>query len=395
MVSLLNLLIGLIVLVLFVPIGFLFVECMAALWPDKSSLNVAKNSRPSIAVLIPAHNEASCIHQSLFSIIPQLTSEDRLIVVADNCTDETALIGRQIGATVIERQDREKRGKGYALDYGLKSLENNPPNVVVLVDADCQCEPGSIEEIAQKSHNLQKPVQAIYLMEKPAYFTPKDAISALAFMVKNLVRPKGLYQLGMPCLLTGTGMAFPWEIIHNAPLASGNIVEDMQLGLDLAIDGYSPLLSPQARVTGILPKQATAATSQRTRWEHGHLQTLLNEVPKLIENSIKQKRLDLFILALELLVPPLSFLVMLWMATAALGIIGTLVGTSMINVIIIAIEGLLIVISIMAGWAKFGRDDIPGSTLVAIPLYLLWKIPMYFSFLRKRQTEWIKTDRDN
>ena len=46
------------------------------------------------------------------------------------------------------------------------------------------------------------------------------AISALAFLVKNQVRPRGLARLGLPCLLTGTGMAFPWAVIRGAPLAS-------------------------------------------------------------------------------------------------------------------------------------------------------------------------------
>jgi hypothetical protein len=79
---------------------------------------------------------------------------------------------------------------------------------------------------------------------QPPNPTPKDSISALAFLVKNLVCPSGLKQLGFPSLLTGTGMAFPWLIIRSVSLASRNIVEDMQMSLELAIAGYSTVFCP-------------------------------------------------------------------------------------------------------------------------------------------------------
>ena len=56
--------------------------------------------------------------------------------------------------------------------------------------------------------------------------------------MKNFVRLKGLANLDLPCLLYGTGMAFPWSVISTVFLANGNIVEDMQLAIDLAIAGY-------------------------------------------------------------------------------------------------------------------------------------------------------------
>jgi len=84
----------------------------------------------------------------------------------------------------------------------------------------------------------------VYDMEQPPNPTPKDSISALAFLVKNLVRPSGLKQLGFPSLLTGIGMAFPWSIIRSVSLASDNIVEDMQMSLDLAIAGHPTVFCP-------------------------------------------------------------------------------------------------------------------------------------------------------
>ena len=383
-----------IALLLLVPIAVLFIECSAALLPGRSESWNASVPRPRVAVLVPAHNEALGIGATLETILPQLTEQDRLVVIADNCSDETAQIARKFGVTVIERNNAEERGKGYALDYGLQFIKADPPEVVVLVDADCIVHEGAIDRIARRAHAVTKPVQSTYLMEQPANPGPKDSVSALAFMVKNLVRPRGLDRLGLPCLLTGTGMAFPWSVIQKAALASGNIVEDMQLGLDLAIAGTPPVFCSDARVTGRLPQQKEAAKSQRTRWEHGHLQTLLTQVPQLFKASLGQRRFDLLAIALDMCVPPLSLLVMMWVAAMAGASIAGALGASWSPAIFLAIQGLLILISIVGAWAKFGRDDLPVLTLLAVPFYLLWKIPLYLAFLVRPQTKWIRTERD-
>ena len=404
---------------LLVPIAVLFIECSAALFPDRVESGVKSVPRPRVAVLVPAHNEASGIGATLETILPQLTAQDRLVVIADNCSDETAAIAkrycesevallanpgeaqeqahseRTFGAIVVERQNPNQRGKGYALDYGLRSIEKDPPDVVVVVDADCIVESGTIERIAGLAASVARPVQATYLMEQPANPGPKDSVSALSFMVKNLVRPSGLARLRLPCLLTGTGMAFPWSAIASAPLASGNIVEDMQLALDLAIAGIAPIFCQEAKVISRLPQQQEAAKGQRTRWEHGHLQTLLTQVPRLLSAAVRQRRFDLFAIALDLCIPPLSLLVMLWVVVMGGALFAKAFGASWIPTIFLAIEGLLVFISIVGAWVKFGRDDFPVRTLLAVPKYIIWKIPLYFAFILDRQGIWNPTKRDS
>ncbi|MBE9119770.1 glycosyltransferase [Tychonema sp. LEGE 07199] len=383
-----------IALILLIPVAVLFLECSAAFLSNLAPTDETKEPRPKIAVLIPAYNEAAGIAATISTILPQLTPQDRLLVIADNCTDATAEIARNCGATAIERHDTERKGKGYALDFGLQSIASDPPEVVIMVDADCICEPDSIETLARVSMAKQRPVQATYLMEQPPDPTPKDSISALAFLVKNLVRPSGLKQLGFPSLLTGTGMAFPWLIIRDVPLASGNIVEDMQMSLDLAIAGHPTVFCPEARVTGCLPQQQEAAKTQRTRWEHGHIQTLLTQTPRLATASIEQQRFDLMAIALDLSVPPLSLLVALWLAAFVASIVAAIIGTSPIPAILLGVQGLLILVAIVSAWGKFGRADISGATLLSVPFYILWKIPLYLGFLLKRQTNWVRTERD-
>lgn len=389
-----NLLFLIVALGLAVPIVVLFLECCAAIFPWRTPHWKQSETRPSVAVLIPAHDEAAGIGATLETILPQLAPTDRVVTIADNCSDETADIARRFGVTVLERQDTENRGKGYAVNFGLKFLAENPPEVIVMVDADCRVEPGTLDTISRLAHATGFPVQATYLMECPPQPTPKDSISALAFQVKNWVRPQGLARFGFPCLLTGTGMAFPWSVIHQVPLEGGNLVEDMQLGLDLAVAGYAPVFSPEARVMGMLPQQEKAAKNQRTRWEHGHLQTLRSQVPRLLKAAITQRRGDLLSLALDLCVPPLSLLVMLWVAVMGVSLVLGLAGAGWQSALWLGVEGVLLMAAIFGSWFRFGRNLIPLKTLLAIPLYILWKIPLYLGFLIRPQQQWVRTERD-
>ena len=368
-------------LLLLIPVGVLVAECMVALLSHGSGTGAAQGCRPRVAVLVPAHNEAAGIRETLQTVKTQLTARDRLVVIADNCDDETATLARSLGAEVIERQDPERRGKGYALDYGLQFLAGDPPDVVVMIDADCRAHPEAIGRIATLAFANMRPVQAIYLIDPPPNPSPKDAVSVLAFTVKNLVRPLGLTRMGFPSLLTGTGMAFPWQIIREATLASGNIVEDMQLALDLAIAGYPPLFCADAQVSGVLPQQQQAAKRQRTRWEHGHLQTLLTQVPRLLKAAVQQTRFDLVAIAFDLCIPPLSLLVLLWLLVMVTALACGWLGTSWMPIGLVTMEGFLMFCSIFAAWFKFGRAGLPARTLLAIPLYILWKLPLYLAFL--------------
>jgi cellulose synthase/poly-beta-1,6-N-acetylglucosamine synthase-like glycosyltransferase len=364
---LLNVCLTIVASILLVPVAVFCGECGLALLRKRRSQPRPLSDRPSVVVLMPAHNEEVGIGASIKSVAAQLTDRDRLVVIADNCTDHTAAVARELGAVVIERVDADRRGKGYALDFGLRFIQVKPPEVVIVMDADCTPEQGMIDALARQADTTGRPAQAIYLMEHPAQPSARDLVSALAFMVKNQVRPTGVTRLGLPCLLTGTGMAFPWNIIRDAKLASGNIVEDMQLGVDLTLAGRAPRLCETARVTGRLPEHASASAAQRRRWEHGHLQTLLTQVPRLAIRSIFKLNLGAMAIALDLAVPPLSLLVACVLAGSLVMSVAAVLGTSWNPAIALASGAAAIGISVIAAWAKFGRSHLPLRALVAAP----------------------------
>jgi cellulose synthase/poly-beta-1,6-N-acetylglucosamine synthase-like glycosyltransferase len=344
--------------------------------------------------MIPAHNEASVIGTCLASLWPQLGDRDRILVIADNCEDDTAAVARLDGAVVIERHAPNQRGKGYALDYGVQFVAANPPDVIVVMDADCIAQDGLIDKIATLALASGRPVQAAYILHPPSQPEPKAMISTLAFIVKNVVRPRGLERLGLPCLLTGTGMAFPWPLLARASLASGKTAEDMRLAIDLALAGHAPTFCGDVSVTGYLSKQERILRNQRTLWEHGHLDTLFKKAPRLLKAALRQRCYALFAMALDVCLPPLSLLMLLWAAASSAAVLAGALTNRWGPATILAIAGLQVWIAVITAWARFGRRVVPVSALCMVPAYMIWKIPLYLTFLISRQTEWVLRERE-
>ena len=72
-----------------------------------------------------------------------------------------------------------------------------------------------------------------------------------------------------------------------------------------------------------------------------------------------------------------------------------LLATSWLPAMMIYAAGLALLLAIGLAWAGFARQEIPVSKLLSIPLYILWKIPLYFKFLSGPESQWIRTERDS
>ena len=100
------------------------------------------------------------------------------------------------------------------------------------------------------------------------------------------------------------------------------------------------------------------------------------------------------VLALDLAVPPLALLVALLGAFLMLNAVGLLFDISMAGAVL-PFAGLLLVASAtILAWARFGRSTVDILTLLLVPFYVAWKIPVYLAMLiGKRQRIWKRTDR--
>ena len=373
------------------PAGVLLFQVLLACLPGRAT--PLPTRRPRIAVLIPAHDESAGVVPTIHQARAQLAAGDRLLVVADNCSDDTALQAAAAGAEVSVRHDPARRGKGYALDHGVRRLAGVPPEVVVVLDADCDIGPGCLARIAGLAAESGRVVQARYLM-RAAHGGRKQRLAEFAMRVKNHVRPRGMQRLGMGCGLMGSGMAFPWAVAAQAPLASGHLAEDLQLGIALTEAGRPPLFCEDACVGSVFAASVEGERSQRTRWEHGHLAVLLQDGPRLLWRALRRRQMAGVAMAADLLVPPLALLVMLNLAGLAGGLLywqlaGWAAPLLSSGAGLAALGG-----AVLLARQVFAADLIGLAELLSAPWYLLAKLPLYLRFVWARQLDWVRTRRD-
>ena len=391
-----------------IPVMWFTAQVLAGLKPTNKDRRLAIGTQPpNVAVLIPAHNESFHLIPTLDSLKSLQGDACRILVVADNCTDDTAEQARAQGVEVIERTDATKRGKGYALDFGLAQLtRSGAPDVVIVLDADCIPEPGAISRLARHAVLTGRPVQSLYLMDD-APDGLNGQIAQFAWRVKNWTRPRGLKRMGLGCQLTGTGMAFPWACIEKVSFATGHLVEDMQLGLALTEAGHAPVFDEHARVFSQFAPTPQAQDSQRTRWEHGHLSLILNTGLPVALRGLKTGQRQLLALGLDVCIPPLALLVL---ATSGLVLISSVLipcidvsaflrgQAPKTHYLLLLVNWAwlgLLTLSVVMAWRSVGREVLQARALWSVPRYVLNKVPMYLRYLTKKQSEWVRSSRDS
>jgi len=375
-----------------------FAEILAgcfALRKEKSS-HVAAPGTPShrTAVLIPAHNEGVGILSTIRDIQAQLGPNDRILVVADNCTDDTAAIVQAAGCEVIVRADPTHCGKGYALEFGVRHLSLNPPDIVVIMDADCRLGANALRHLSESAKASGRPVQSLYLMLAPTYAPPGKGVALFGWRIKNWVRPLGMKLFGLPTQLFGTGMAFPFHLLLDRDLGNSRLAEDCALGIALASAGHPPLFASEARVYSHFPVSQASSEQQRQRWEKGHLDNIIDLVPGAFAKSLRDRNLGLAALAIDMAVPPLSLLVLVTAVFEILGGVAFVLGATPAVVAIPSLSALLLVLGTVLAWTAVGRDLLPLRELLLLPLHAIQKVVFYHRIASGKATSaWIRTDR--
>jgi cellulose synthase/poly-beta-1,6-N-acetylglucosamine synthase-like glycosyltransferase len=383
-----------VLIILAIPIVVFSIQIIFAVLPGFKPKQI-QSSLAKIAVLIPAHNEARGIEETLSSIQAQATEFTRVVVIADNCVDNTAELARAMGVEAIERQNKDFRGKGYALDFGIQFLKQNPPEILIIFDADCQISTDAISALAQGVTLHQRAVQGLYLIQSPQDAKVATRLSEFAYVVKSWTRALGYYRLGMPMLLMGSGMAFPWKQIADSNLAHGSIVEDMKLGLDLTNQRLAPKFCPEAFVSSLFPDHSEGEQSQRKRWEHGHLGMIAQEGLPLLWRGFKTVDIQMIAMALDLCVPPLALLFLLALLFAIISASIAMITGQLLP----WVGGILLFVIfnsfVFLAWIKHGRNILSMKALLTFaPVYAFRKIKLYLGFFVNRQVEWVKSRKD-
>ena len=277
---------------------------------------VARRARPApesardrtrFLVLIPAHDEEAGISATLASVKRLDYPSDcfEAVVVADNCTDRTASVAAGAGATVLERIDASRRGKGHALSWALERLSSERPDwgAVVLVDADCQVSANLLEAVEQHVRGGASAVQANYVVSNAAE-SSASALRFAAFTLVNTVRPLGKSSLGLSCGLFGTGMGFTRSLLERQPWEAFSLAEDGEYHLRMVAAGERVAFAPEASVSSPMPLSLERGTDQQLRWEGGKLALIRDFVPRLVISGLRARDPVRLHAGLETLVPP-------------------------------------------------------------------------------------------
>lgn len=250
-----------------------------------------KNHR--FAVLISARNESAVIGILLESIKNQTYPSELVDVflIADNCTDNTAEIGRSCGVHVYERFDNVKVGKGYALNYALKKINEeygeNHFDAYFVFDADNVLDPNYIEEMNKTFSDGYKIITS-YRNSKNYGDNWISAGYALWFLreSKFLNYPRML--LNTSCAISGTGFMFSKDIIKDTDGWNYYLLtEDIEFTADHVTRDYKIGFCKNAMLYDEQPNGFKQSVRQRMRWAKGYFQVFSNYGTRLIKGTLK------------------------------------------------------------------------------------------------------------
>lgn len=357
--------------------------------------------RKKFAIIIPAHNEEKVIEKTLRSVFRVDYPKELydVIVVADNCTDQTAKIALECGAIVFQRVDAARRGKGYALNWVTPQVLERLPapgyDACVFMDADSIMMPAFLEEMNRSLHEGHRIIQSSDLVLDNSTSWRVQLI-LIAFALQNYVRLLGKSRLGLSVLLKGNGMCFDASLLRTVKWDESSLGEDLDMGVDLIRRGEKIHFNPDAVVYALMPEQASSATTQRMRWEGGRFASLRRRVPKLLREAWKKKSIDLLEAAVDAAFPPLAVLLFgagTFVAINALLITaGIVTGTLMLWgwLCVLLTIALHCVLGLIIARVRF-RNLV---ALLYVPRYLVWKLRVYFAMLLgKTEKGWIRTER--
>ena len=338
-----------------------------------------------LTVVVPAHNEELLIARCVTSLRASANNAARILVVAHNCTDQTASAAQAAGAEVLVFSDLSAHGKGHALRFGLQAALNDGADAVAVVDADSTVSANFIPMVKQALGEGADVIQCRYEM-KSVNDKANSGLASLAFRGFTFIRPLGRDRLGLSAGILGNGFAMTADTLREVPYEAFSVVEDVEYHMQLLRARKQVRFIEYAVVSAELPVSRIGEVSQHSRWEGGRLRVArMWTLPML--KQIVRGHLSLIEPLLDLAGLPLAF-----------GVSG-LIATCLIPIPEVRIYGLIslaVVVThvLLAAWA--GPHFFKTLRLLAMaPLYILWKFRLVPKLLRASQSEaaWIRTSR--
>ncbi len=240
----------------------------------------------TVTVLIPAHDEESCISHTLASLLAQDPAPDRVIVVADNCSDSTVELARAAGVEVVETVQNTLKKAG-ALNQVLRQVlpGRGPNDVVMVMDADTTLDSGFLRGVVRRmsADRALMAVGGLFYGEEGSGVVGQFQRNEYFRYQRELTRRRGRV-----FVLTGTATAFRASALQAVadargvalPGVAGDVYDTLALTEDneltIALKCLGALMISPAEctvVTEVMPDPRTL-WAQRLRWQRGALENL-------------------------------------------------------------------------------------------------------------------------
>jgi cellulose synthase/poly-beta-1,6-N-acetylglucosamine synthase-like glycosyltransferase len=380
---------------------YLLVISIAAICP-RAKKHQSTGARTRFLVVIPAHDEEPVISTAVRSCLAAQYPRSRfsVLVIADNCSDQTATVAASAGARVVARFDEAKRSKGYAIEYLIETLERSGEldsfDAIVIVDADTTIDPELLLHFDRALAGSHDWSQAYYTVANPDE-SWRTRLLKYAFSLFNGVVPLGQTRLGASTTFKGNGMCLSVPGLRRIPWRCYGLVEDMEYAWTLRIAGERIAFLPDVSVYGAMPgRGGDSAATQRRRWEFGRSETR----NKYLGPLLRSQRVGWWpkLLALgELTVPPMAVLAVIYITAlvADCSILLALQPGSNAAVRAFLLGCLCLFTASLGVYAvsPFLALRLAWKYALAIALFPLYSIWRFWISLKGRPDRWVRTRR--
>jgi cellulose synthase/poly-beta-1,6-N-acetylglucosamine synthase-like glycosyltransferase len=379
------------------PLGYLLLLAFGAIRSAEQPQIHGRSPSTRFMIVIPAHNEANVIKAT----VSRLLSLDypahlfSIYINADHCSDNTAEVARQAGATVYERNEGPRTGKGAALTWLFqRTLEKKQCDAVVIFDADTRVDPEFLrvmdwrlaqgDQVIQGQHIICNPNQAWY-----------PALTWAMFLVDNRFQNLGRSNLGWSAKNMGDSICFRVDILRKLGWGEG-LTEDYHLRFQLLLEGLRIVYEPAALGYGEAPLTWARARAQRLRWLRGVHDTSGQYVKHLIIEGIKRRNLAMLDGALQASFPSYSTLSLLALIVLVIHVAIDFFIPSISLWPLTGIWAAMVIILMIYPLIGLTLERAPIRAYIAIllgPYFILWRTWLVLTsrFGRKKVT-WIRTE---
>lgn len=295
-------------------------------------------------------------------------------IVADHCTDETALLARRAGAVVHERREGPRTGKGAALSWLLARMLDEGCDAVVVFDADTQVDAAFLRVMDARLAQGDQVIQGRHVISNPqdGWY---PALTWAMFIVDNRFQNLGRVNLGCSAKHMGDSICFRADVLRRVGWGEG-LTEDFQLRQRLLLEGIRIGYEPAAVGRGEAAPTWAQAQAQRKRWLRGTHDSSQRFARRLLIEGLRRRDGALIDGALQAYLPSYSTLTLIvGAAVLAQAGINWMAGSV---VPWMAVGGWVAVLAVLFVYPLFGLalERAPLRAYAAIlsgPIFILWR----------------------